>query len=678
MLKSVLILKTFLAVLTIGFVDSVLAEDNPLRMIPSNNGIVIRLRNPAAIVDKIANVANALQLEFPSSENDEPRWADILRANAPTASIADSGLDLNREWWMYVSNPFNGESTYAFILPLSDLEKFKAKRSPEEKTSFEVHNDWIISGTSDEVDAIKKCIAGELESIETRMTPDARAVFDQGDIGVLVDIRHLINANLMAMVAGPEILKMVVDSGNISFTHDQSKNTTKKIIDTAIQSISALEFTTLSIELDAGDLRIDQYLGVKERSILASFFQDNPGADMTLLQSLPSPSAIYVGLHGNWKSLFRGLIQLVKSTSPKDQKEILESQVGLLEQYEQLKYGTLAYAYPLRPYDQGLLRSVTVFEVDQPDRIRELSEKAEELGDRLGPMKRTTVERATESFGDHPVDVRHLGPFFQVQQEGVPAPDFMSDVDTFLFGPEGNIERTIYLKNRVLQFHGGTKVRAAAALRHAIISANGDQEVDPHFLETRKKLGEKPNLVVLMESGTLAGGLITGYGELLGPMTFGLFGMMNGMNGPLIARFEEAEMDSGVETAEEGGDVDVTIPLDQPEGSDAKDNVESDPDMPEEQMAEGGLPIAKIGIDVDMTPHIDPSKLESLYEVPSFIGFSVTFEQQGCRMRTVIPVESIKRFVRAGGILMETMEEMVAKGYHAEPIDEVEPAPANE
>lgn len=660
MLKSVSILLTaFVVAVTFGVGHPVVADDNPLRMIPTNNSLVIRARKPAAIVDKICSIADRLQAEFPSSDApiEVKGWGQVVRESIEFDKIEESGVDVHRDWWGYISNPFGADASYAFILPLSDFEQFKTKRLEVDKTPFEVHGDWVLVGTLEEIDAIKKCIAGEMESIETRMSPEARTVFEQGDVGVMIDIRHLINTNLVMMLAAPEILKMFGGGGNIAFTNEQSKDFFQRLIDIAFQSFSSLEFTTLSIAIDQHDIRIDQYWGVREGSLLAKFFRDNPGSDMSILSNLPSSSAVFVGLHGNWKAFFRGVIQLVKWSAANNPKETIDAQIGLLSEYEKLNYGSVAFSYPMRPVDQGLLRSMSVIEVDRPDRTRELVLRTEELGDRLGPMKRNSVKRPQENLGDHEVDVKHLGSFFQMQQQGVPDPDVMSEVDKVLYGPEGNIERTVYLKDRVIQFHGGTKVRAAAAIRNAINTENGNREVDPHFLETRNKLGEKPNLIVMIETGTLAGTIISSYEQLYTPLMFGFFGMMNaGVGGamPIMVGVEAAGMDNDDEAAEEETPNDAAKPADD---ADAKANEDDDEET--EVMEAEVVRLVQPGVDIELQIKIDPEKLESLYENPSFIGFSMSFQPEGCRMRTVVPIRSIEQFVRAGRILMETFEGMI-------------------
>lgn len=607
MLQSVVVRRAaLLLAISLGLISAAIAEDNPLRMIPANNAVVIRIRQPALALDKVASLINQFQLEFAPFGDDEKgtKWSDMLAVATPLVSAEQFGIDIRRDWWMYMANPFSEEAACTFILPLNDLDKFQSKRAETDKTPFFVHNDWILIGRQDELDAVKKSIEGTSDSIEGRMTQEARAVFDQGDVGVMIDIRHLIATNLMGLVAAPEILKLMIEGGNFAFTDKQVENVARKLIDSTFQSIAALDLATISINLSDDDIQIEQFVDVREKSPLDGLFQNNPGSDMSLLNSLPESSGVYVGLHGNWKSFFHGLIELMKSTAPQDQYAMRDAQVGLMSEYEKLNYGSIAFAYPMRPADEGLLRSITLFEVDQPDRIRTLAAQAEEFGDALGPIRRISASRSTETFGEHTVRVRHLGPVVQIQQNGVPAPDVMSDIDVFLYGPDGNVERSIYLNDRVVQFNGGTKARSAASLQQVRSAVKSNSDFPAQFLETRNKLGEKPNAVMLIDGGTVLGSLLSNSREFFFAMAYA---------SALLVPFMD----------------DVTDSM---------------------RMA------------TEQEVRVDPAKLERLYENPSYVGFSLTFEPHAARLKTVVPIESLKRVIQAARIVVSSIAESPERG----------------
>ena len=314
--------------------------------------------------------------------------------------------------------------------------------------------------------------------------------------------------------------------------------------------------------------------------------------------TLPPSCAVYCGFHGNQRAISSFFTECLKACGEGGDPGFTAAHAEIRRGYEQLNYGTLVAAFPVWPVDRGLLRMISITEVNDPQRARELGLKWMELPPLPGIPDTRNVNKTlgVEKFAGHPVDVIASASSIILN----PLPIQGQDFDKLLFGLDGHVTRTIYLKDRIVEATGGTRLEMAATVRltEAVAADGIKPDHQPLFLKTRKKLGEKSNVVVLVDVNGIVAGLLRAEFPVAGQMAL------------------NAQPAAGV--AEQNQQV---------------DDAEKAPEAAEPTMNDQKI----------------ESQIESLKSTASLLGISLTLEPQAARLSLVFPMKSIQGLLSAAG-----------------------------
>ena len=648
----------------LGLATSLAADELPFAAIPAQTGLVLRCKNPATAIDKIVEFTDKLR-----PNPDEPRlipmdgeldWGTWLRASLDeiVESFGDN-VDKQQDWWIFCPNPFDSESSYAYVVPLIDISATVATiAGKNEASTLEsvVYKKWVVYGTSAVVDSVKGCIAGEKQSIEARLNADALAVFLQGEVGAFVDVREL-TADEEKVTGTREELESMISDWIPDFepvmAGDFFGETIDQFVEAFFLTMSDTETLATSMTIDAEGIRIENYHCVKADSATAAFLGANPGTDLELLSLLPPSSALYWGFQGNQKALTSWTTKYLKKITEGTQPGLSPAHEEIRKDYEELNYGAFAIAYPVWPVDQGILRSQTITEVDNPTRARELSAKWLELPDCMAELpgaSKAPPILGTEKIGDYSADVVKVA--FQMEIGAVPgdADNLKNSIEELLYGPGGATIRTVYLGNRVVDFVGGTKVRMAAAIRHIADPRRADSRNNSQFMKTRELLGKNVNLIAMADIGAVIAGSMFVWNSYI-DTTMELMGVQEMHAGEV--ELKEKHFDEGLpeeaEVASEG----------------------------EENAGEENMVVQAIGVDVefdDVTQmKFEKDEIDSMHATSTLVGLSLAFEPHGSRLRIVIPLDAAQKIAKALSTMTERMGGMI-DGAEVEVLEIIEDA----
>lgn len=591
------------------------AAETPLGFIPGEASVVWRFEAPERITRKFDALLAPLQPKpKQAGAVDAEVLFDLSLPSIERIIQAATKADQKQDWWWFGSNlmedPLSGYAIPAadpdaLAKDLIEAEKKHRSENADNRNKKDkefvtiVHEKWVIHAYQEMIDRIRECIAGKRKSIVGRMDAEAKLVFDRGDIGVFIDVLQL------AKEFGDdlqEVVKSFVEGyvGAYAATINGPEGLKKflsavpgQLIAAITQGIRDVDGFTASLTLDEEEIRFEDYISVKPDTPTAAFLRANPASKMEPLAALPPSCAIYFAFHGNQKALTSWMTQYIKAGAEGTDPGFTPSHAEIRRGYEELEYGTFAAAFPVWPIEQGPLRMLSITEVNDAQRARDLGLKWLDLPPCVPGMDehpKTKMTLGVEKFGRHPADVCTTTSGFSV----LPFPVQGKEFDKLLFGPDGHVTRTVYLKDRIVEATGGTKVAMAAAVRRAADAAlDGIQPNDdePLFSKTRRKLGEKANLIVMVDLG----GLYASY------------------------------LQAAVQMAAQMGQI--------AQPAEGAEEPKADADDAEN--------VPQVGLAQPELEEIS-SQIESLKSSTSLVGISLALEPQASRLRVVIPAKTIQ------------------------------------
>lgn len=627
----------FAALLSLLIGGSHSAADSPLDLIPADAVLVVRIGKPSANKEAIVTCARRLQQIVQTLPVNRPAdmepddWGKLARESLEelidTLGLSQH-LDEEQDFWIYSpqlgssGGPLNPKYEFALIVPATDpssLQKIVADQASKEDTDTDtyVNGNWVIIGTKSAIVKSKSCSIGDDNSFRSRINDTADTIIHQHHIGLFVDLDRLRASNGVTQELIQEFLFAVITSFTTDVSPDETRQSTNRLAhefaEVIAQLIWDLDSLAISVGLDAEDLSIEQFLSVRAESPTARFFRDNPGSDLKVLSSLPASSAVTAGFHLNWEAISSWLMDATERAGFLAHKDSIEAMRRLQNEYAQLKYGSVGIALPVFPLDQGLIRSITIREVDQPLRARDLDRKSFELSKTLRNEGEDSVSVLTpdgEKYREFSADVTKQASLLQVGEMDLPIADFQEKLDQWLLGPDGNTSRTVYMKDRVVTTQGGSKLRTVAIVRR-IADSQGQTPVSaPGMQQTRQKLGDTANLIVMAD----AGGLVAA--------GMGLWNLM-------IDQAMQAENQVAIV-------------------KDVKHDADDSPD--EDKFGRDDIEIAKKPPVPQPPANEVPTKfpdeaIKSLRENPTLIGISFSLEPTGCRNRIVVPIAAMEKLI---------------------------------
>lgn len=468
------------------------AAESALDAISTDASVVIRLKNPKASIAKIADLADLVQKGFGEHIRSAPVGQAISNPQL-------TGVDMESDWWVAVfATGGEKDPDVVFLIPGTDLKAMKEAIGDGYKF-MESGKLGIYTTDSDAAGKIGARLKGEGKSISTLIEKDSNSVFDKGDVSVFINVVQLAAAYKSEIADWKQKVQEQLENAD-EIPGAAPGMDPKKLADMLGQAfgflVQGLDDTltcTVAAMVSKEGLAFDDLVKLKAGTATDKLLSKSPPTALQALSTLPSGYQTYWGLSwdmtdftkfNEWMLAFGGESEKSKEVA------------AFLKEIGSLKIGSTVGAYGLGDPDEGAIRSIAVTEVDSPQKMRDMSRKMlKSLGTVEAQGMKQTIELKAdaEKIGKNSADIVTVNVEIENPQMAMMMQNFMN----VLFGPEGMQTRIVYLKDRVVQtMGGGTQVMTDTLA--ALDKKPSDNSKSP-MQQTRAKLGEKANLVFMLD-----------------------------------------------------------------------------------------------------------------------------------------------------------------------------------
>ncbi len=472
------------------------AAETALDAIPADASVVVRLKNPEATIDKLADFVDMVQPGFGGQVRLQSQALGLAISN-PTLG----GVDQAADWWLAVfAPPEGGEPGVVFVIPATDVKAMKEALGDSFK--FTEFGKW---GVYTENDAAAEKIAAGLKtkgkSIASMIDAQSQDSFDKGDLSVFVNLGQLTTLykdKLAGMkTQASEALEKLPDDGGANLK--VISQISAKFLSRLFQGIEDARSFTTAINISKQGISIEELLRVKTDSATDKFLKTSAPSEIALLSTLPAGQLGYVGLQVDMAAVIKLGTSLLGAVDGNE--EAMKKLAAIMDEHAKLKYGAMAASFEVGNAKAGALRAITVMEVDNPQKARDLTEKQTQAMDgvKTPPVTTTSsLQKDAEKIGNNSVDILTVKQSYDDDNDA--NTQMIEAVTKAVYGPDGMVSRFAYLKDRVVQTLGGGKDAMSRALatqseQSAKTSAGSSKVV----VQSRKQLAPKANLVVLVD-----------------------------------------------------------------------------------------------------------------------------------------------------------------------------------
>ena len=481
------------------------AAENALDAFSTDASVVIRLKKPDATIGKLADLVDLVS----KGAGDQVRGqAEMLGQLISNPTLA--GVDRNADWWvaMYATGEENEEPDFVFVVPATDLKAMKEALG--DKVQFIEHGKFGVYTEDEEMAKETKArIKGEGKSISTLIDKESTAVFDSGDVSVFINIKQLATAYKDEIKEFSEQAKQKLEDapddipGGGGIDTKQIAEVLGKVFEIVAQGLDDAQSCTISLGISKDGLIFEDLVRVKAGSPTDKMLVKSAPGALPGLSTLPAGYLLYFGLTWDMSDFAKLNQWLIGFSNSAVKPEAAKELKAALDEVAKLKIGSLVTAFGLGDVDEGAVRSVSVTEVDNPAKMRDLSQKVMKAmqGAETPGIKQTfDVKKDAEKYGKNSADV------ITVKTEATDADNplmaaQMARLMALMFGPDGMTTRAVYLKDKVVQTLGGGKPAMTDALAAADQKPADSAKSQVH--QSRAKLGAKSNVVVLLDLANL-------------------------------------------------------------------------------------------------------------------------------------------------------------------------------
>lgn len=481
------------------------AAADPLEAIPESAGVVVRMKTPKATLGRIADFAGKADPSWKAFLNAGSERLGLLVYNKSLAGVDDKG-----DWWVAVFPTAGGDPGILFAVPVKDAEA--AKKETGTNYQYAKFENWLLyTDHMPTFQAVESRVKGEGKSIAPLIDRVSRGLIDGADVSAYVNakqLRETYRADLdKAKKEAENGIKNLGNAQPAAPGVDLAAGLAVygEIAKAAFQAIEDIEGYVIAGSVRDSGLDIEQYLKVTGSSPTDKFLQANTPSELAAINKLPAGQLVYYGMHGDTQSLMDWGMKVTSSMLDSSNNEAKKAYEEIAGEISKLKLGDNVGAFTLGTLDEGLMRFVTLVQVDQPEKMREAFRKTTEAMAKMsvGPIKQeVTIEKDAEKYGERSADIMKL------KQEITPETDpfgFAKKMQEMMYGPEGMVTRVVMLKDGVVQTIGGGKEAMEATLKSVDgPSASGADPRKP----ARDKLSKQANAIVLLNlAGLVTDGL---------------------------------------------------------------------------------------------------------------------------------------------------------------------------
>ncbi|HEY2250962.1 MAG TPA: hypothetical protein VGH74_07865 [Planctomycetaceae bacterium] len=515
------ILTPFASLILLLVVVPVQAAETALDAVASEASLVIRLKKPKATLNKVADLVDLVVKGQGDSVRGKTEELGKLISNPNLV-----GVDTDADWFVAVYTDDDEEDdakkdekkdekkdgdeeeddnpTLLFIVPATDLAAMEKELGDSFK--FMKHGKFGVY-TKDEATAKATAarLKGEGKSISTLIDKDSNAVFDGGDVSVFINVKQLASDYKEEIEKFQEDAKQQLENLPANAAGAPGGMNTQQMAQLVGQLMKGLstaladtQSCTVAAVISKDGLAFDDLVKVKAGSATDKLLAKSAPGALSTLSLLPAGYLGYLGFTWNMSDIAEFNKYMMGIGGAALKPETAKELEGALADMAKLKISSLATAFGLGDIDEGAVRSVSVTEVDNPAKMRELTQKVIKAmqGVETQGIKQTyTVKKDAEKYDKNSADVTTVKTEM-VDQDNPLMAQMMERMMSAMFGPDGMTTRQVYLKDKVVQTMGGGKQAMKDSL--AALEKSSESSKSP-FQQSRAKLGAKSNLVVLVD-----------------------------------------------------------------------------------------------------------------------------------------------------------------------------------
>lgn len=465
--------------------------NSPLKSIPGDAAVVIKIKGITTSIGKIAALADAVQ---PGSGNTVKFSSGFIQSflKNPTMDGVDTTGDFYIALFMDKENPQPG---VVFIAPAKNLDDMQETLG-EEVTFVKADKYGIYTEVEELGDAIKEQIKSkEEDSLADAIDEASLAVIARGDLSIFVNVPTLLETykDELEMAKGQieNIKDQRPDNPAPGINWEAMMERLQGLATELVGAVEDHEGITLAFSFTDKDIVIENLFKVDDESETAKKLKNEAGGTMPLLAGLPADSMGYYGLQVDMSKLIAAASDW--ATAVVQDEKALAAMNSAMKEISGVKFTGAVGSFDLAPnVKSGALRLTNVIGVSDPQKLRALSKKyAAEVKSMEANGVKTEISLKTdaEKVGTTPIDITTSK--ITISDDAPNAEQQRKTMD-FLYGAEGTTARSAFLKDRMIQTIGGGK----PAIEAAIKANEAKAATLPTSLQSVKaKLGTKLNFV---------------------------------------------------------------------------------------------------------------------------------------------------------------------------------------
>jgi len=492
-------------VLVVAWTARPVAAQNasPLKAIPGDAAVVLRVKGYQGALNKVAALADAVQS---GTGQTVKTFGGMIGAGLKNPTL--EGVDIAGDFFVAVFVEKDEQPGIVFVVPGKDLDAMEEALG-DEVTFIKQGKHGVYSDDEELIKAVEEQQKSkEKDSIADSIDAKSMEVLNRGDISVFVNVPALLEVykdefeQAKGLIGGIKDQQPPGDApAGVNMAAMMEKM--QEFANTLLQAIEDHEGISLAVTFTDKDVVIEEYFKLEEDSDSGKALKAGTGSDQSLLNSLPADSLGYYALQCDISKFMAWGMDMAQSVIT-DEK-ILESLKGANSELKNLKFNGMAGAINLGNSDAGRLQAVTLISMNDPKKFRALTQKYSEAMKEVeanGVKTEMTYKADAEKVGTTSIDVA-TGKI--TISDDAPNADQQRAIMKAMYGDGGMTTRSAFLKDKVVQVIG-----SKSSMEAALKAAEGASRTPAASIQAvRAKLGTKPNFVGLVD---LANVVVKGLG----------------------------------------------------------------------------------------------------------------------------------------------------------------------
>lgn len=463
-----------------------IAQDSPLPLFTNDVAVVIRLKEPDRTIENVAILVDQIQ----------PGLGQQVRQSAPLLgnAIANptlTGVDQSRDWYAGVYLHQDAEPVVVFGIPAVSTDDLAAAVGEQMQTS--VHGTWVLYTDGESIPAI-----ADDTTAASLFSERSKTAFDAGDASLFVNVSHVAQVYADQLEEGQEQALEALNNLRFLMPDDAGMNFGPVIelygglAEGLFQGINDALSLTVTVKAGKEGVAIEELVEFRDGSVSSDYLSGMPTSSMDLLDRLPGEGLIYYGFSGAMAAMMRWSLEL--SAGMFQEPATAEAFSELLQQIDELEFGSMVASVHVGDIDSGLLQVAGIAEAGPLEKVREFTRQSSRALGGIevdGFKQEVSVQENAEMHGDHSADIVTVK---QTHNEASDPFGIQNRVQEALFGPDGMQTRLIYLEDKYLSTLGG----GAQAMQNLLASKeSGAGAAD--LAKYRAEFMEQTNLLALID-----------------------------------------------------------------------------------------------------------------------------------------------------------------------------------